>query len=391
MKKINVFYLLAVLFVACIVVSCETEDDLGNGDDSNSIENMSLIAFYEPDDLYAMGDQKQLAKLEVDNGELSFSSFESVYPEGDNFYKNADLSGDFLALALHNDFDDGYSSLGVCINIATKDIFNLPLVAPQQDSDYAYFQSGTARVSENGYVVYSSATNDKHYGDEYRPYLIRYNTQTNEYQLAISPENFVLSQPEKGSDTETGQFNRTLYISPDGRYVYGVLEAYGVSGNIHWDYDILYQYDFENEEYMRLGEEGDDDVSIVGLTADGKKVVYMNDGETKIHDISTGLVTQRDLYFGGSSIPKQWNNDGLCRSATTGIYYDDFVNDAEIKVLNEYGTGNVFFSENGQNIYFTMDGSETNYFCRTQGLLENSLYDTICALPKEFVDVFVLE
>jgi hypothetical protein len=391
MKKNYAFYLLAVLFVASIVVSCETDDDLGAGDGNNSVDKMSLIAYYKPGDQFAMDDQKQLAILNVDNGDLSFSGFASVYPERDNFYKNADLSGDFLALALHNDFDDGYSSLGICINIATEETFNLPLVTPQEESDYAYFQSGTARASENGYVIYSSATNDKSYGDEYRPYLIRYNAQTNESRIAVSPKSFVLSQPEKKTDTETGQFNRTIYISPEGRYVYGVLEAYGVSGNIHWDYDILYQYDFESEQYTRLGEEGDDNVSIVGLTADGNKVVYMNNGKTKIHDISTDLVTQKDLYYSGSSIPKQWNNNGLCSSATTGIYYEDFVNDTEIKVLNEYGTGNVFFSENGGNIYFTLDGSETNYFCKTQGLLENSLYDTICALPKEFVNVFVLE
>ena len=159
--------------------------------------------------------------------------FLSIYPYGDNFLRNSDFNKNVLAMGLHYDIyqNMGYGSKGVFVDIASGDTTVLPMVGPSEDSDYSYFLSSSAKVSDNDMILYLSATNDKNYGDEYRPYLIRYTTTDNSYKVALSPKGFVVNQPEKDDDTETGQFRKNVSISSDGRYAYEVLEAYGVSGN----------------------------------------------------------------------------------------------------------------------------------------------------------------
>ena len=263
----------------------------------------------------------------------------------------------------------------------------LPMVTPSEDSDYSYFLSSTSKVSDNDLILYLSATDDKNYGDEYRPYLIRYNTADNTHKVASSPENFVLNQPEKGDDTETGQFRRYVCISPNGRYAYGVLEAYGVSGNIHWDYEILFQYDFETEKYNRLGEEGDADVSFYGMTRDGKYLIYANNHVKKLYNTETEEVSEIDFRPSHSLSPIEINDNGFCDDGTTGIYYWDFLNNQEIKVIHTYNTENAQFTNAGDAILFTLEGSDTNYICISEDLAEDTNWDTLAAVPEEFKDI----
>ncbi len=382
MKKLTFF--LIVIFV--LMSHCEKSATKSDKDNDGSVQ---FLAFYEPDEAQLLGENKQIAQLNITNNECNYSSFMSIYPYGNNLVKYSDINSDRMVLGLHSDFNDGRSTQGVAIKISDKSQDYLPLVQPDQDSDYPYFMGQATRVSDNGMILYMTATNDKSYGDEYRPYLIRYNPETKEHQIAASPESFTLNQPEKGDDTETGQIDRSIAISPDGRYAYGVVEAYGVSGNIHWDYEILFQYDFETEQYKRLGDEDDSDVSFIGMTRDGKHIIYSNHSDRKIYNLETETTSVVSIS-GYGPIPIQMNNYGFCDNSTTGIYYYNYVQNEAVKVIHSYYTGNAQFSEDEESIYFTMKGDEENYLCKSIDLQEDTEWDTLAAIPKEFSDIMLI-
>ncbi|MCF7886710.1 MAG: hypothetical protein K9M80_09460 [Candidatus Marinimicrobia bacterium] len=393
MQKIYVMLTIMLLFLLqCDSESSPTESGEGNGS-GNSPTSMKFLAFYEPDGENVMGDSKQIIKISVQNGEASYSSFYDLYPYGDDLFRNSDFNENVLAMGLHydiyKDMGDG-SSVGLYIDMASAEHIELPMVAPSEDSDYSYFLSSTSVVSDNGMILYLSATDDKSYGDEYRPYLIRYNTANNTHKVAASPENFVLNQPEKGDDTETGQINRYVCISHDGRYAYGVLEAYGVSGNIHWDYEILFQYDFETEEYKRLGEEGDADVTFYGMTRDGKHLIYDNNHTKKLLNLETENVSEVDFRPSHGLSPIETNDNGFCDDGTTGIYYWDCLANQEIKVINSYYTEDAQFTNGGDKLLFTLEGSDTNYICISEDLSEDTNWDTLAAVPEEFIDIKII-
>jgi hypothetical protein len=383
MKKLSII-LIAVLV---LLVHCDKSSTKSEKDNDESVQ---FLAFYEPGEDQLLGENKQIAQLSIADNECNYSGFLSIYPYGNNFLNNSANNNNILAMGLHSDFNDDRSTQGVAIKISDKSQDYLPLVQPEHDSDYPYFLSQTVRVSDNGMILYMTATNDKSYGDQYRPFLIRYNPETKEHQVAGSPKSFVLNQPEKGNDTETGQINRAVAISPDGRYAYGVIEAYGVSGNIHWDYEILFQYDFETEQYKRLGDEDDSDASFIALTRDGKYIIYSNRSERKIYNLQTETTSVVSIS-GYGPIPIQMNNYGFCDNSTTGIYYYNYLQNETVKVIHAYYTSNAQFSEDEESIYFTIKGSDENYLCKSIDLQEDTEWDTLATIPKEFSDIKLLK
>ena len=376
-----------ILFLATfLLMNCDSSTKSKNKDG----ESLSFLTYYYPGNDLLLGNEKQLVLLEIEDGEVNYSSFMNIYPYGHNFFESADINNNSFAMGLHSDFNEGYSVKGVFVDIVTKTQYNLPTVGASEDSDYPYFQGQTAKVSDNGFVLYLSATNDKYYGDEYRPYLIRFDPKTNEHKVAISPNSFVLSQPEKGGDTEAGLINRNVFISPNGRYAYGHINAYGVSGNIHWDYEILFQYDFETDQYERLGEDGENHVAFHGLTNDGKNIIYSSSYVKKIYNLDTKTSTTTELYIPGFTAA-QINNYGVCDDGTTGIYYYNYLNNNTVHVIDTYRPKFVHFNDEGNSIFFTLEGTENNYICKTQDLQENTTWDTLATVSKEIYGTMVIK
>lgn len=269
---------------------------------------------------------------------------------------------------------------------------NLPLATPKNSNYYSFFNGRTQNISDNGYVIYISGTNNIHYGDEGRRFLMRYNP-SNESVISIpSPVDFALSQPERGSDTDFGQYNTNIFASTDGRYAYGHIEAFGTEGGgIHWDYEFLFQFDFESLTFTRLGDVEDDNVSIYAMTLDRNYLIYTNDGVMKMLNIRTGAISYPDPDMNLINVQKNsWNNNGACVGTTSGkVFYKDFVNDTETIVCDAYGRiRNAMFSESGEQIYFIIDRDE-RHLCLSENLTEDSPYDTLCIVPSEFYD-FVL-
>lgn len=387
-------HFLIIISAIVLVISltfCSDDDNPVDPEKENNSSSVSFLASYEPDDDKVLGSERLVALLKYENNEISYSAFLNAYPPR-GMVNNADINNNILAMGLHSDFND-VGARGVYLELSADNAYYLPLVQASQESDYSYFNGGTATVSENGYVIYSSATNDKYYGDEYRPYLMRYNTATDEADIAISPKGFALDQPEKGSDTEMAQFNRNLFCSTDGKYAYGHLEAYGTEGGgIHWDYNILFKYNFDTEEYTRLGDSDDNNVSIIAMGSDRTWILYTNNYSYKVLNLATGNITNTTMNT--VNVKKNsWGKNGACVGATTGrLYYKDFVNNTEIVVCNTDGTpSNAMFSANENKIYFTLGDYYNKYLCVTESLAEGCSYDTLGAIPIEFYDMIMVK
>ena len=385
--------LVLLLLVGFIFQSCKKKDEEVNPEPASSIK---FIAAYDPADGAVIGDEYATALLTISNGELQYSMLNSYYAKYNNLFTYADMGKGNFVMGLHDDFNESngsndWVSQGLFYEIENGNSQLLPLIEPSEDSDYPYFVRGSEAISENSYVFYLSATNDKYYGDQYKDFLLRYDPESMDYKIALNPDGFVLSQPEAGDDTETSKFDNHLFVSNDGRYVYGRLQAYGVSGgSLHWDYEILFRYDFETETYSRMGAPDDAGSSILGITSDDSYLYYW-DGTYKSQNLAMGVVT--GLADGTTSdvYPIQWNTKGFCRGATTGIYYYNILNGTSHKVVDEYGAADSQFDESGEHVLFSLEGDEMNYLCRTHDYNENTSWDTLAGFPKAFHHLVLLK
>lgn len=392
MKKNIILILFVILSLS--FNSCTKDSNPVEANDNGKNEPVSFLAYYKPGNEMVLGATPLIALLKFENNQLSYTSFLNAYPPN-SMTANADINGNVLAMGLHRDFDDD-GGKGLYLELNSENFYYLPLVPPTGNNDYSYFQPTTADVSANGqFIIYSSATNDRSYGDEYKPFLVRYNIVTGDSLVAISAKAFALSQPEKGSDTETGIIERNIFASPDGKYAYGDIMAFGLDGNsYHYDYYILFRYEFETRQYTRLGEINDNDVNIIAMGSERTWILYSNKGQQKLLDLTTNTVTYPNINTVNLN-KNSWGINGACIGSSSGnLYYKDFVNNNEVAVCqpNTYGgVYNAMFSKDNGKIYFTLNGSNNKYLCVTDGISENSKYDTLGTYPEEFYDIILVK
>ena len=343
MKKLG-FLFLGIMLLASS--ACDKDDELTKDNNNSGLnENVEFLAYYKPGTENVLGSEKLIALITVSNGELSYAAFLNAYPQN-SMLDNCDINDNIMVLGLKaSDFENN----GAYMELNDQSAYYLPLVEPSGNNDYSYFQPATGDVSDNGYIIYSAATNDASYGDEYKPFLLRFNPDDNTTDIASSPTSFAVGQPEQGSDTEVGQIERTIFASPDGRYAYGSVDALGTEGgSIHWDYSILFKYDFDTKQYTRLGGADDNDVTILGMTSDRRYILYSNHSKTQVLDLNTGNITETSMNV--INVKKNaWGISGPCVGTSSGnLYYKDFVNNNEYVVCSSPGYGwiyNTMFSK----------------------------------------------
>lgn len=390
------------------------DDSSGSGDEPSGLDpvevsSVKFLSFYLSS---SDPDERSIEFLDVSSGaslssELLQTSSEGtpssqtvdstiyppqVYGGGYDFISNVAAYGNTYAMSLHKDFnlDNGYMSRGVVGDLDTKTFEYLPLVDPERSSHGKYFGSGSANVSPSGHVFYISYTDHRVYGDDSKEYYMRYDTKSKESEIADPCKSFILAQPEKGVDTETCNMNG-FSSSEDGRYIYGDMQGYGVDGGVlHWDYRILYQYDYTTKTYARLGDEGERDVLFLGTTSDGKYIVYLSDGQTKVQNIDTRTIRiMNNISHDPAAFPRLWNKDGGCHASTVALYYVDYVNDVETVVVNERVV-NEQFSADGKSIYFRKHDDTERVLYKTKDLSENSPYEAVSKIPVEYGDILLV-
>lgn len=381
----SIFPLVTILIISIILNSCfliETD----SGSDPGKAE---FLVSYRPYSGKELGDKKQIVQMKIDDGEITYSSYLDCYPDK-SIVKYSDINDQIVTIGLYwRDFN----SNGIYVNLRTDHLDTLPLVEPTENDLYSYFAVGSENVTENGYIVYIAGTNNKFYGDELERYLVRYDPDKDKMIVAISPTGFALSQPEKGGDTDKGQYDKNIFASPDGKFAYGTISAFGTeAGGIHWDYDFLFKYEFESESYYRLGEEEDDDAYMISITSDGKYILYSNDGEYKWLNLEDNTVIKPGISCNNVNRNTSWNQFGSCLGETKKLVYKNFVSDEIITVVEtKTNPVNPLFSADGSYIYFTLLENDLKYLCVTEGLTEGSTVDTLGNFPLDFYDMILVK
>ncbi|HLW10889.1 MAG TPA: hypothetical protein VKX35_10835, partial [Fermentimonas sp.] len=269
----------------------------------------------------------------------------------------------------------------------------LPLL-PAGKGRYSYCLGSTVKVSNSGHIFYLSASNDADYHDQYKGSLVRYNPKTDVLDVASDPGAFAVNQPEKKWDTEAGQFKREFYPSNDGRYVYGAIETFGVSGGaLHWDYNILFKYDFDKEEYTRLGESDDSQAFVYGLTSDGRELLYNGATGRKTVNVNTGQVTEITVSGGQAyTNTSRWNSSGYCSGETSStIWIYNLISDERYSIKTPAVPSYAQFSADGKRLFFMLDSYNGKYLCRTSDLSPEALIDTLCTLSSEVKEFMVIK
>lgn len=388
MKKVTIF-ISVILFMLFLSFCSDDNNPTDPNDENNNNEELSFLAYHYPGSEKLLGENYLIAKLVVKNGEITYSSFLDVYP-GNSIINDCDINNNVFAMGLFfRDFD--YQ--GIYMNLDESNYQYLPRVEPSDERHWSWFVTGTENVSNNGYIVYLSGTGHVSYSDANENILMRYNPSNDKTDIAISPNSFAVGQPEKGDDTEAGAIGTNIFCSPDGKYAYGRIRAWGVDGGVnHYDYEILFKYDFDAQKYTRLGDTDDNDVEIKAMGSDRTWILYSNDGEYKLLNLTTNNITYTDMHT--INIKRNsWNNYGACVGSTAGnIWYKDFVNNQEILVCHPGGkTYNAMFSKDGGKIYFILYDYENQYLCVTENLTENCNYDTLGTIPNEIHDMIMIK
>lgn len=385
--KTTLFILICAITMA--LSSCSSSS---KSDDGSTYEFLTL--HYNNDN--QLNEGAYLSILKVKDGEVSYEKLAEIYPHN-SLRDNVSIINNCLAIGLHRNFNSetpkGQTN-GAWMDLSGGDYQILPLVPPG-DYRYSFFSPTSAKISESGHVFYISGSNYLTYSDGYVGTLVRYNPKTQQLDQAKSPAPFAVNQPEKMWDTETGQFHSLFYPSKDGRYVYGVIETYGVDGGVlHWDYKILFEYDFEKDEYTRLGDSEDNQVTFYGMTSSGREILYSGAGELKVLNLSSKRVSVINIRGGQgfSNNITRWNSNGYCSGETNntiGVYniITDEVTTIETPSYPRYTQ----FSPDGNQLYFLHESSKGKVICKTSNLTEEARIDTICAIAPSVQEFLVIK
>ncbi len=382
-------FLLSILTLALLLNSCSSDDDSPSGADSQQF----LTLHFNQDN--KLGEGAYLAILKVKDGEASYEKLNETYPYN-SLSQNLEVKNNRVGIGLHTDFNVPNTNRqhnGAWFDLSDGNYEILPLLPPG-NGRYSFFSVYTAKVSNSGHVFYINGSQDIGWLDNYRGALVRYNPTTDVLDAATDPGSFAVNQPEKGWDTETGQFKGGFYPSSDGRFVYGVIETFGVDGGaIHWDYKILFKYDFETEEYTRLGDAEDSQVSLYGMTSDGRELLYYNSTERKTVNVNTNTTTKITISGGqGYTNTSRWNNSGYCSGETNntiGIY--NLLSDESYSIKTPGRPYYAQFSADGKRIYFMLESPIARYLCKTNNLSEEAVIDTLCTLSSEVKEFMVIK
>lgn len=387
-------------------------DDDGNGDDDTNGEVVSgehdLLAIHRNAD-GEWGEGAYISRITVQNGECQFTLLHDVYPDragttGYNRPGTIEIHGHRVALGLHNDFNDEVPETGQIGTHRTRggwfdldgNLFDyLPLVPAENQYRFSYITRDSVRVAPSGHVFYRSNTNDRNYMDHLRNWLIRFNPADGAMDQSPEADNFAAAQPETSDNVDGGVFESPVYSSPDGRYAYGVIHPYGVSGGqLVWEGRFMFSYDFEENVFDRLAP-GDVGVTLYGMTADGHRLVYMVDGVNKVLDLQTGQRNELINLTGvlsADSLSTTWNSAGFLRGGNNEVRFFNVISDQLISIPAQGTTDMPQMSADGKRAYFTYRNHvPNNYLYMTSDLTSNAQLIEVCPLPVSVAGILVVK
>jgi hypothetical protein len=175
-------------------------------------------------------------------------------------------------------------------------------------------------VLPDGRIAYAvTLQTDNAYDDAHWGMIAVFNPANGEVETSGVASDFILAQPEQGSDTEGGSLTGDLIASPDGKYIYSRVYGYGTDGGAyHEDYKFILRYTIGSPGgYDRVVQSSDRPTAI---TADGNTLILTGYGLHRI-DLNAKTDVQFDpnanvFHAGqvsktGNRLFKIWRGSGL--------------------------------------------------------------------------------
>ncbi len=378
--------------------ACEDDNPSPFGD-----ENVFLALHLDGSNI---GPDSYFSLMTINNGTAEFERLQDVFPSGTrhNWLNRVDAANGVVGISLHDDLCPATLSgmltprRGFWFDISSAEGDTLPVLPPNSPwgisntaNRYSLMDETSIQVSESGHVFYLSGSHEYHWVDSYREAMVRYDINNGELKKAESPKSFVLGQEDVGSQYDFYKFQKPIYPSKDGRYVYGAVQAYGTSGGqLIWGPKILFEYDYNASSYRRLGDTGETGVTVYGITADRSQLLYFGSGERKRINLGTGQTTVLNNISGSYLNRACWNNSGFVRGSNSkAIRYDNIMEDVQLEIPAPANTSAPQFSADGSRVYYHFSSSSKNYLLVTSDLSTDAVTDTVAVLPDN-VRIMVL-
>lgn len=395
--------LLSFLIHSCIsfggYIDPENNDPGIDEDDETEIiegEEAKFLLLHQ-NDMGVIGEGSFMSVLTIKNEEAEYQKI-NLYPLL-TLRDIVDINNERVVIGLHYDFNtngESYTYTGAWFDIGSSTWEELPIL-PADEGRYAFYQGTSNKVSKSGHIFYFASTNNSTYHDDNRYTLVRYDPKTKELKQALSPKQFALLQPEKGPDTETADLEYAIFPSDDGRYVFGYMLAYGIDGgSYHYDYKILYRYNFDTDNYTRIGNPDEKSVTVIGMTTDQNNLAYYSSVENNytcnLVNTSTNKVIQTKL-FGGQAYNNmsRWNDTGYCSGETDksiGIY--NLLENSYSEIRTQARPYDAQYGKDGSQIYFMINGDDGKFLCKTSDNTPEATIDTVCALQSNVHEFMVV-
>jgi hypothetical protein len=356
---------LLIIFLLFTLIRC-SEDDGGTGPNGNNPSGPVFLVGCN-----GSGDSVQAGLYRMTNAAAG-PSFEFITPYYPQYLgmDNVDMNNGRIAIRVQPSVvPEGKSGVMFMDVNSLASIQWVPV--PDAPEDY-YFDIANARpaVLPDGRIAYPvTLQTDNKYDDAHWGMIAVYNPSTGDVETSGNPSDFVLAQPEQGSDTEGGSLSGALIASPDGRYIYSQVYGYGTeAGAYHVDYKFIVRYTVgQPGSYERIVQSSNRPTAI---TSDGSTLILTGDG---LHRVDVGAKSDvkfddyANVFYTGqvaksaTRMFKIWRGSGL-GEFTIGSGNVDWMQIVEGKELagRYQGLGHgAQYSAGEDKIYFT---ASTDYY-----------------------------
>ena len=362
--RMLLIWTIGLMFVS-ILNSC-SDSNTNGPDDDNGGSIYFLMCHYHGGELGA----KDGLVLVSSTGTVSWVS--DYYPSGMTT-DNVDIKNGRIAFYCQNPPEGGSQIAYMDVN----DLENVKFIpVPKSNDEDFYWQVNNVRpqvMSDGRIIIKVTYETVNEYDDFHQGQLAIYDPKTNDFVMSGSLDNFILSQPEKGNDTEAGSMGASFALSPDDKFV--CFDAYGFGtdmGQYHEDYEFIVKWDIAGKKYSRVTQGNSPTVLFVSsdnnyvvANVNGKKYrfdAHNDNAEGYLLDEYTDFICVGQHSLKGGNFFKVWRGSGLSLfDLNTGWLYNPIIGDSLKAPYRGLGSGGQF-SPDEKYIYFTASTDfYTNY------------------------------
>lgn len=394
MKQLSILFLFG--FLAMFLTACDKDDK----PDDVAKKGSEFVFIYDPLNDSPYGANKGFFKVTANNGETQIQRLNDFYSNALSYSVNEKGRVLFTPDPRVVPADAPKNTQLAYFDIANPS--QVKFVAPPEKPKDWHWVVRTAQqpiLLKDGRIVATLLLEPDIYGSSARFHMGVYNPEENSWQISLDIAGFILSQPEKGSDTESGIIPTASpqVLSSDDSKVYITTQGFGVDGGVnHYDETFIAAYNIKRNEFERVMHGKN-----VLAAASNNSVLFIQDGKFKTVDLNTQNIIDvadklSDSYTGAKNKDEfiiTWRGSGLATFTRVGNAYEKkhIINIDKLTERKYRGLGSRAYYTNNENeiVFSATTDLYTNYAAelvlyKTPLIAENPDPELLLTLPKNF-------